>query len=464
MKTYSMESELRAIATICDAPQEVRATAFATLSEDHFASPETQELWARLNAMAQYNQPIPRVETLQHDPALSEDAREIVLNRPRAAEDQDDYGAILAQLEQYRQVRCIYEGVRGVTAEFKEVTTETIDKSLQALESTLMRARSRGESIKLVEAGHKDADAVIDKVLDQSRMDRIQTGFRRFDEASGGFARKDLVLIAATTGGGKSVMAEQLAINGYLLDHRRVCLVSFEMDEEEVYARLIANLTGIPFDRIYLRKLTPAQITRCREAWRAFYEYGEKHGGRFVVWCPTIEVTPAQVAQILKPGCYDEVLVDYVGLVKGEDKKELWQNLGNITRTFKLMANQQRCVVIVFAQLDEESNKVKYAKAMRHHSSYVWWWNYDDEAEQTGQVTIEQGKARHCKRFPFDVLADFSCMAFRCLDGGTPARDLIVTEEPRLRGDGPIDTVAMDAQTKLAAAISAISEDDDMDL
>ncbi len=64
------------------------------------------------------------------------------------------------------------------------------------------------------------------------------------------------------------------------------------------------------------------------------------------------------------------------------------------------------------AQLDEDTNKVKYSKAMRHHSSYVWWWHYDEEAAESGRVKVHQDKTRHCKKFNFDLLVDFENMRF----------------------------------------------------
>jgi hypothetical protein len=287
-------------------------------------------------------------------------------------------------------------------------------------------ARGTRTDTTIVRSGSgSNAARVVDDLLIQKTPDRVKTGFPCFDEASGGFARKDLVLMAATTGGGKSVMAEQLAINSYLFDNRRVAIVSFEMDEEEIHARLVSNLTEIAFEKVYLRRLSPQQVTRARAAWQAFNAHGERNDCSFDVWCPAYEVTPELLAKTLKPRGYDLVLVDYVGLVQGEQKAALWENLGNITRSFKLMANEQNCVVVVFAQLDEDTAKVKYSKAMKHHASYVWTWSYGEEEEERGQLTVDQTKARHCKRFPFDILANMSVMQFIAMDRGVTAKEFL---------------------------------------
>ena len=437
-----MESELRALATICDGTEVVRATLQAALTEQHFAGEETSELYVRLGSLSHQNRPIPNVKTLRLDPALTDNARAMLDAHTAPAETTDDANALVDQLEQYRKLRVIYNGARDVVDSIREPSPKSIQQAIDALEGVIMGARSQYESAALVTAGRgENAEPVIAQVLDQTKPDRVTTGFKRFDEASGGFARKDLVLVAATTGGGKSVMANQLAINAYLGQNRNVALVSFEMDEEEIYARILAALTDINFSKIYLRRLSFKQVVRCRRAWETFTEHGKRNGCRFSIWCPSFEVTPAQVGAMLKPGNFDEVLIDYVGLVESGENKALWENLGVITRGFKAMARNQDNVVVVMAQLDEESNKVKYSKAMRHHSSYVWKWKYEEEQEETGEITVEMEKARHCRAFNFDLYANFETMSFHDKDGSETGRQRI----DRLAAEYGIE--AVDPQT-----------------
>jgi len=442
MKTFSIKSELQAVGGICDGSDQIRATLLAALADGHFAGEETNELYVRLGSFQHQNRPIPNVKTLRLDPALTDNARDMLETAIEPLDSVESATALVDQLELYRKLRVIYNGTREVVDSIREPSPRTVTKAIDALESIIMGARSQYEEAALVTAGRGDnSQPVIDQVLDQTKPDRIITGFRQFDEATGGFARKDLVLVAATTGGGKSVMANQLAINAYLLQNRNVALVSFEMDEEEIYARIMSTLTEIPFEKIYLRRLSYRQLLRCRRAWETFTEHGKRNGCRFSVWCPTFEVTPAQVGAMLKPGCFDEVLIDYVGLVESDQKAALWENLGVITRGFKAVARNQNNVVIVMAQLDEETNKVKYSKAMRHHSSYVWKWKYEEEQEETNEVTVEMDKARHCRRFNLELLANFSVMSFTDKRGSETARQLI----DRLSGEYGV--VAVNQQT-----------------
>jgi len=426
MKTFSTEQELRAVVGICGGESEIQGHLLASLTPEHFADQQVRELYERVSGLVKNHRNIPSVHTLQHDPAVSEFARDMLLKPLPAAETVEDADAILDQLEMFRKLRVLYFGTRDTLAHLKEPTPTAVDAALASLEKVTLSARSHRAETKIIRSGAgSNAESIVQDLLIQRAPDRIKTGFPAFDKASGGFARKDLVLMAATTGGGKSVMAEQLAINAYLFDNRKVAIVSFEMDSEELYARLLSNLTEISFDKVYLRRLSHAQTAKCLASWKQFNQHGEQHNCAFDIWCPSFEVSPDLLAKTLKPRGYDLILIDYVGLVQGDQKTALWENLGNITRAFKLMANDQNCAVVVFAQLDEDTNKVKYSKAMKHHSSYVWTWSYGEEEEQRNEMTIEQSKARHCKPFPFDVIPNLSIMQMLPLEGGVTPRQFL---------------------------------------
>jgi replicative DNA helicase len=412
MRTFSLDSELRVIAALCDGSDEIRATLQSALVPEHFAGEETLELYNRILGFLNQNRPIPNLKTMRLEPTISENARDMLAAKLDVVESVDKAGALLDQIELYRKLRVIHTGTQSVLGNLREPSLESITRSINALERVVMDARAQYEGVSLVTAGKDEtAGSVIRSILSKDRPDRVLTGFRAFDAATGGFARRDLVLIAATSNGGKSVMANQLAINAYLLQCRDVAIVSFEMDDEEIYARILSALTAIPFELIYLHKLTEEQTRRCEHAWEVFTTHGKRNACKFAVWCPGFDVTPEQIGAILKPNGFDEILIDYVGLVNPEQKAALWENLGDITKGFKSVARTQNNVVIVMAQLDEDTNKVKYSKAMKHHSSYVWQWVYGEEQRETNEILLEMSKARHCKCFNMDLIANYAIMS-----------------------------------------------------
>ncbi len=422
LKTQSAASEVQAVATICDGDEKLRARLFAALRPHHFVTDVGRPAFERVLGLVAHQKSVPSVSILAQDPTLQQDVQESLRSFEDVCENEDETNALIDQLELFRKLRLIYDGTSDMLGDMKEPDSETVNNALDKMERIVVQARADHESVDMVHSGlDSNAKQVVANVLSQKKPDRVLTGFKKFDEASGGWARKDLVLIAANTGGGKSVMANQLAQNIYWRG-KSVALISFEMDEEEIYARLLASLPGVQvgFDTIYLRRFGAKYTTgkdlraikKVEAAWENFNRHGELEKIRFTIWCPTVDVTPNQIGAILKPHNYDAILIDYVGLVAAEKDAALWENLGSITRDFKGVARRNNCVVAVMAQLDEDTNKVKYSKAMRHHSSYVWWWHYDEEAAESGRVKVHQDKTRHCKKFNFDLLVDFENMRF----------------------------------------------------
>lgn len=244
LKTQSTETELRAVRMICDGQASERTRLLSVLQDEHFVTEAGAPVWARIKGLLAHNKAVPSVSLLSQDPTLSADVQEVLVAGQTVGSDEHEVEALVEQLELFRKLRVIYEGTSQIVGSMREPTPETVETALSEMGRTIVKARSNYVDLELIHSGAgSNAHGVVDSVLSTDTPDRIKTGFSEFDKASGGFARKDLVLIAANTGGGKTVMAEQLGINAYLTECRNVALVSYEMDEEEVYSRLISNIT-----------------------------------------------------------------------------------------------------------------------------------------------------------------------------------------------------------------------------
>lgn len=82
------------------------------------------------------------------------------------------------------------------------------------------------------------------------QIERLPTGILELDDALvGGPYRGTLSCFMSDTGGGKSMGLIQVAANAALEGHH-ACLATLELPKEMVLARLKANLTGIPIDRV----------------------------------------------------------------------------------------------------------------------------------------------------------------------------------------------------------------------
>ena len=82
------------------------------------------------------------------------------------------------------------------------------------------------------------------------------TGFRLYDEKSGGLQKSNLVIIAADTSMGKTSLALNMVMNAGC----PVAVYSMEMKKEQVAARMLAVESGVPANEILYSRLTQRQI------------------------------------------------------------------------------------------------------------------------------------------------------------------------------------------------------------
>ena len=71
-----------------------------------------------------------------------------------------------------------------------------------------------------------------------------------FDAVNGGFATQELILLGGRRGSGKSIISLNLAINRFLQGNT-VAFFTIEMRYKEVYDRVLAIVSGVPFLDIF---------------------------------------------------------------------------------------------------------------------------------------------------------------------------------------------------------------------
>ena len=256
--------------------------------------------------------------------------------------------------------------------------------------------------------------------------DIIPTGFYDFDSKTGGLFRKNVLVVASVPGGGKSTLALQMALHQYKCGFN-VCIVSYEMDVKEIKSRLYSNVSKVDHGDIHLRKLDSTKKQLVLDRYAKWVKSGKDN--RITIWTPHRDLTMPQIAMELKPYNYDIVYVDYLGLLYNNPKRALWENLGQHTRDAKMAANNLNTVFVLLAQLDDETNKLKYSKAIQANANIVWTWEYGDREKESGIIEVEQRKSRNSKTFPFYLETDYSILTFKNYSGPTPTMYDSVPEE-----------------------------------
>lgn len=129
--------------------------------------------------------------------------------------------------------------------------SESINEIIQMLESPVSDFLREDDSGDLPEKIGKDIQKYLD-FLEENKCDiiGIPTGFNKYDEAiGGGLRRKCVDLISARPKVGKSVFADNVALN-VSSKQIPVLMLDTEMSKEDHLNRLLANISGVPINEI----------------------------------------------------------------------------------------------------------------------------------------------------------------------------------------------------------------------
>jgi replicative DNA helicase len=176
----------------------------------------------------------------------------------------------------------------------------------------------------------------------------VQTGYRDFDQITGGLQRSDLIILAARPGTGKTSFAMSVAYNVAMYYANTVAVFSLEMGREQLVQRLISMETQIDTHRLRLGQVPDQQLKVVFDAM-----------GRLAQAPIYIEDTPGISVMELRSkarrlqsqhGC-DLIVIDYLQLMSGRGKENRVQEVGEISRGLKALARELNVPVIALSQL-----------------------------------------------------------------------------------------------------------------
>ena len=403
------------------------------LQPDWFGNPVTREVWDRLASLKKNGKQIPSSETMASDPVLSEKAQTLIKGDVKNLGTLEIEGAI-EQLNFYRRGRLFYSAAEEVTNICK-VQDPDLEKARTIMERALKLYQYDNLDNDLLSygAGNERVLEAYEKMLSVDPAQKfIQTGFNQIDKQQGGLSRGRLYTIGAPSGGGKSTLANCMAVNIYNAKHS-VGYFTFEMKEEECLARTQSYMSRIPHDRFQLVTLTAEDRKHSDKVLAKMLAAGEAGGYRLDYVSPKTDLNLAQLFARIENFNYDVIVIDYINLMSPLDpKKAMWENLGEAFRLAKRFAERMNCVVIMLVQVDEETGGIKYAKSIRHHSDGIWVWEFGPEQRETGLVEVNQVKLRNFAPIKFNLKAEFEYCSF------TESYGMGAAPAPKAKGPEPM--------------------------
>ena len=438
MKLFSQKLEQTAIKSICTARRpEVQALLLSSIDSSYFHYEPCKAAYERLHTVAKKRSIILGYTELLEDASLNEEYRDVLREgEANTCTTVDRAKRLIDSLDKYRKVRSLYYMAKGIIDDLKKPEVD-VELMLDGVTSTLTETRSHQDIADLVHSLGKDGNALdlIDDALSMEDEILLKSGFNEFDEKNGGLISEGVMLLAATTSGGKSTMLMQMLTNIYYLNKVSVANVSLEMNERKITRRTVSNLTEIPYWKFVKRKLEDGERAQAKKAWRKLHRFGEKNGIQYAYVCPKRSVTITQLLTLLKPYGYKVIGIDYVSLLEGVDEKDQWKALSAILRQCKIFSAENKCLVIVLAQLDSDDDRIRYSKGMLEHADAAWIWNYyKPEQRESKIIPVRQLKARDQELFPFELREQYEVMRISNLEESTT--DDAQDTEPSEKGNG----------------------------
>lgn len=173
----------------------------------------------------------------------------------------------------------------------------------------------------------------------------VSSGYGNLDNAlGGGFLRGGLYIIAARPGMGKTTLGLNIAdnISGGVL------FVSLEMSTDQITAKRLARVSGIPSNRILMGDgLTENEFRRIGEAASRLYDSGVSVNRHMGAKVSEIGVMARSVKDL------SVVIVDYIGLIRPErESVSRYEAVTEISGALKRLAMSLDVPVLALAQLN----------------------------------------------------------------------------------------------------------------
>ncbi len=199
----------------------------------------------------------------------------------------------------------------------------------------------------------------------KKKAEFIPTGFKKFDDWAHGVWRGWLFVSAGRPSVGKTAMLLQRVLGVALQKQGLVMIYSQEMDRNQLYDRMMANLTGIPYPRIKHKKLTKDDMDLIEYNWEMLESLPIYIDDRSNVSIDEIRADARRMKR--KHGKIAMIAVDYLQIMNIPQKKSETrsQAIGNVTKAAKDIARQMNCCFMMLSQMTRDSET--YKKPMLSH-------------------------------------------------------------------------------------------------
>jgi len=323
---------------------------------EDFYHPAHADLYRAMIALQDENEPVD-LHTLSD--YLNAQKRLDAIGGPVFLAEIADYEATAANVVQHARIvrdKSIKRGLIAVASEIAESVFEEADRADSLLDAAESKVFELGQTRSRVtfRSLHDELDDAIDYV--EKLMERggeltgVPSGFRDFDEKTGGLQPGELIIVAARPSMGKTALALNIARNAAVDHGKKAAIFSLEMTKRALALRLLSSEAQVDFSSFRRGFGSVSEHTKLVAAagTLAHADIWIDDSGMI-----TILEIKAKCRRLASERGLDLVLVDYLQLAHGNtpaSRKDL--EIAEISHGLKSLAKELDLPVIALSQLN----------------------------------------------------------------------------------------------------------------
>ncbi|HET8753997.1 MAG TPA: replicative DNA helicase, partial [Salinimicrobium sp.] len=236
--------------------------------------------------------------------------------------------------ESYDESTDVFDLLDTAESKLYEVTQGNIKRSSETAQDLVLQAKK-----KIQEIANKDG------------LSGIPSGFDKLDKLTSGWQPRDLVIIAARPGMGKTALTLSMARNISVQQNIPVAFFSLEMSSVQLITRLISSETGLSSEKLRTGNLEKHEWEQLNVKVK-----GLEKAPLFIDDTPSLSIFDlrAKARRLASQHGIKLIVVDYLQLMtaggsqKGGNRE---QEISSISRNLKALAKELDVPVIALSQL-----------------------------------------------------------------------------------------------------------------
>ncbi|MDR1736584.1 MAG: replicative DNA helicase [Oscillospiraceae bacterium] len=228
--------------------------------------------------------------------------------------------------------------IEAAEAKFFSIRGDRLSKALQPIPEVLTRVLSHVRA--LAESG--------------GRLPGLPSGIADLDDMIGGLIDSNFILIASRPGVGKTSLALNIAAHAARFTGKTVVFFSLEMSREQLASRMLSSEAGVSSNSLLKGSLTDKEWERLGSAASTLARLPIQFNDNAGISVPDMKATCRRVKNL------GMIVIDYLQLMHGTPGKRYdnrTAEVGDISRSVKVMAKELNVPVLCCAQLSRESEK-----------------------------------------------------------------------------------------------------------